>query len=256
MIVIPMAGLSSRFIKAGYDLPKYMLDLHGRPVFDYALASFRAQFEHLPFLIVCRESQDTPRFVRERCAVLGIRDVEVAVLAAPTSGQGETVLRGLEATGVSDPTPVTIFNIDSFRPGFRFPEGRPDGPSFLEVFRGAGDHWSFVEPAVEDAGRDSGGVQRVIEKSRISDLCCTGLYHFRNAGDFRHAYAAEREMPSQKLTETYIAPIYNQLIARGDPVRFRVVDLGALEFCGVPTEYDACRANPNLGSKLFMETLS
>ncbi|EDP5628571.1 capsular biosynthesis protein, partial [Campylobacter jejuni] len=27
IIIFPMAGLSSRFTKAGYDKPKYMLDL-------------------------------------------------------------------------------------------------------------------------------------------------------------------------------------------------------------------------------------
>ncbi|EGR2739468.1 capsular biosynthesis protein, partial [Vibrio parahaemolyticus] len=29
MIVIPMAGMSSRFFKAGYDKPKYMLEATG-----------------------------------------------------------------------------------------------------------------------------------------------------------------------------------------------------------------------------------
>ena len=40
MIIIPMAGLSSRFFSDGYKLPKYMLDLHGVPVFDHAFGSF------------------------------------------------------------------------------------------------------------------------------------------------------------------------------------------------------------------------
>jgi len=253
MIVIPMAGLSSRFTKAGYRVPKYMLDLHGRPVFDYALASFRAQFEQAPFMIICRDVQGTPDFVRARCAVLGIKDVELAVLTTPTSGQGETVLLGLDAAGVPDTEPATIFNIDSFRAGFHFPDDRPDGVSFLEVFRGAGDHWSFVEPAPDDATQGAGSARRVIEKIRISDLCCTGLYHFRSAGDYRHAYAKERAAPSQDLSETYIAPMYNQLIARGDTVRFKVIDLAALDFCGVPTEYETCRANPGLVSKLFAD---
>lgn len=248
MIVIPMAGLSSRFTKAGYNLPKYMLDLHDRPVFDYALASFRAQFEQVPFLIICRDIKGTPDFVRERCAVLGIKDVKVAVLTAPTSGQGETVLLGLDVSGVNDAVPITIFNIDSFRPGFRFSDSRP---SFLEVFRGVGEQWSFVEPVPEDANKNIGGAQRVIEKMRISDLCCTGLYHFRSAGNFRYAYEAERVTPSQDLKETYIAPMYNQLITRGEPVSFRVVDIDALAFCGTPAEYDACCADPSLVSKLF-----
>lgn len=253
MIVIPMAGLSSRFTKAGYDVPKYMLDLHGRPVFDYALASFRAQFDTAPFLIICRDVQGTPDFVRDRCAVLGITDVEVSVLTAPTSGQGETVLLGLDTAEICDEEPVTIFNIDSFRSGFQFLDDRPDGPSFLEVFRGEGDHWSFVEPTPEDATQDNGSARRVIEKIRISDLCCTGLYHFHTAGDFRHAYAAERTAPSQDLAETYIAPMYNQLIARGDAVQFKLINLAELDFCGVPAEYDACRTNPSLVSKLFGE---
>ncbi|EDP5982441.1 capsular biosynthesis protein, partial [Campylobacter jejuni] len=37
IIIFPMAGLSSRFTKAGYDKPKYMLDLKGNSVFFHAV---------------------------------------------------------------------------------------------------------------------------------------------------------------------------------------------------------------------------
>ena len=40
MIVIPMAGLSQPFTRAGYDRPKYMLEAHGRTLFDQAVLSF------------------------------------------------------------------------------------------------------------------------------------------------------------------------------------------------------------------------
>lgn len=39
IIIFPMAGLSSRFAKAGYDKPKYMLDLKGNSVFFHAVNS-------------------------------------------------------------------------------------------------------------------------------------------------------------------------------------------------------------------------
>lgn len=45
MIIIPMAGLSSRFFKAGYTKPKYMLDAHGISLFDHAVNSFKAYFK-------------------------------------------------------------------------------------------------------------------------------------------------------------------------------------------------------------------
>lgn len=41
IIIFPMAGLSSRFAKAGYDKPKYMLDLKGNSVFFHAVNSFK-----------------------------------------------------------------------------------------------------------------------------------------------------------------------------------------------------------------------
>ncbi|ECR5117115.1 capsular biosynthesis protein, partial [Salmonella enterica] len=34
MIIIPMAGLSSRFFKAGYTKPKYELKAHDKTLFE------------------------------------------------------------------------------------------------------------------------------------------------------------------------------------------------------------------------------
>jgi hypothetical protein len=80
----------------------------------------------------------------------------------------------------------------------------------LEVFRGPGEGWSFVEPA---PGSDR-KVVRTTEKDRISDLCCTGLYVFRTVSAFRTRWRRSAGRPSSPLSETYIAPIYNQLIAQ------------------------------------------
>ena len=44
MIVIPMAGLSSRFFKASYDIPKYMLTAHDESLFDHSVKSFSQYF--------------------------------------------------------------------------------------------------------------------------------------------------------------------------------------------------------------------
>ena len=44
-IVIPMAGLSSRFTKAGYTLPKYMLYVVDKSLFYLAVRSFEHYFQ-------------------------------------------------------------------------------------------------------------------------------------------------------------------------------------------------------------------
>lgn len=237
MIVLPMAGLSSRFFKAGYTEPKYKLDLDGLPVFDYALRSFAQQFQSEDFLIILRRDYDTEAFVRARLQANGITRVQLVVLDAPTAGQAETVALGLAQANVPLSTPLTIFNIDSFRPGFSMTAAEYDADGYVETFLGQGDAWSFVEP--KEAGAQMGTAARVIEKERISDLCSTGLYYFKSRALFEQAYEAEQKNPSQPLAESYIAPIYNQLIAKGYHVVFRTVPLEDVIFCGVPAEYEA-----------------
>ncbi len=236
MIVIPMAGLSRRFTEAGYDKPKYMLPLAGGTVFTAAVASFESLFGDTPFLFVARDVADTAGFLERQSAGLGIADARVAMLDGPTAGQAETVEFGLAQVGVDDDEPLTIFNIDTFRPGFGFPAApwfaRSDG--YLEVFHGAGANWSYVGPA---EGTDEPRVARTTEKQPISDLCCDGLYHFVRAADFREALARERRAPS--LPELYVAPLYNHLIAAGRRIHYEIVPPGAITFCGVPAEYEA-----------------
>lgn len=235
MIVIPMAGDSRRFALAGYREAKHRLMLGGRSVFEHAVGSFSASFQALPFLFVIRAGAAT--FVAEACARLGVGRPRIVELDAPTAGQAQTVALGLDRADIGDETALTIFNIDTFRPGFVFPDAdwAADSDGWLEVFRGTGANWSYVRPAPGLEPR----VIETAEKRPISDLCCTGLYHFRRAGDFRAALARERAAPS--MAELYVAPLYNHLITDGRRIHYRLIDREAVVFCGVPEEYKALR---------------
>lgn len=239
MIVVPMAGLSRRFTEAGYTVPKYMLPAHGQTLFDHAVGSFTALFDTKSFLFICRDVAETPDFVDASCRKLGIVSHQCVVLDGPTAGQAETVAIGLDRSNASGDVPVTIFNIDTFRPGYTYPaELAADG--YLEVFRGEGENWSYVRPAADGSGR----VLETTEKVPISDLCCTGLYHFRSADLYLSAFREFAAGESQKLglTELYVAPMYNQLIRAGADIRYHLISSSAVIFCGVPAEYDVFRA--------------
>ena len=113
--------------------------------------------------------------------------------------------------------------------------GLPVGcAGWLEVFLGSGDNWSFVRPADEPHI-----AAETAEKNAISDLCCTGLYHFASGALFIEALAAERKSPA--APELYIAPIYNHLIKRGHKIGYGLIETQDVTFCGVPAEYaDSC----------------
>ena len=237
MIVIPMAGLSSRFAKAGYDRPKYMLPLAGKTVFWHSLMSFVRYFSSEKFLFVARDVQNTADFLENEIRNLGIVDYEIIFLDKPTSGQAETVEIGLKKSANFDGENLTVFNIDSFRRGFSYPKAEwfQKSCGYLEVFRGEGANWSYVEPVL---GADTPMVKRTAEKEPISDLCSNGLYYFAKAEYFLEALMLERKTKTRASGELYIAPLYNYLLEKGLNINYYLINKDETVFCGVPTEYE------------------
>ena len=62
-IIIPMAGLSSRFTKSGYTLPKYMLYVGNKSLFRLAVESFEKYFKLSRFTFICRDVYCTKKFI-------------------------------------------------------------------------------------------------------------------------------------------------------------------------------------------------
>jgi bifunctional N-acetylglucosamine-1-phosphate-uridyltransferase/glucosamine-1-phosphate-acetyltransferase GlmU-like protein len=245
MIVIPMAGLSSRFKKAGYKLPKYMLEAHGKTLFTHSVESFKAYFSSEKFLFIALDVLDTKRFIEQECQKMGIADFETVILPEPTRGQAETVFLGLQQLGLIQDEHILIFNIDTFRPGFTWPKEFDiksiDG--YLETFIGSGKNWSNIEPK----NNDDYTVKRTAEKQEISEYCCTGLYYFNSFKEYSKLYStySKQNLDEIDAGEYYIAPMYNLMINEGADIRYSVVDKDDVIFCGVPDEYRRfLNANP------------
>jgi hypothetical protein len=241
MIVIPMAGRSQRFTKAGYDKPKYMLMAGGQSVFAHVLRSFEFYFQTEKFLFICRDILGTKAFIETEASRLGIKNVQIVILEKPTQGQAETVVLGLQQAGVDAAEPITIFNIDTLRPNFIYPadEFMHSIDGYLEVFKGQGDSWSFARTI----SPTDLTVVETAEKKRISDLCSTGLYYFARVELFMCAFDLQKTLPASTWqgAELYIAPLYNQLIQAN--YRIKAVEIASAEIipCGTPDEYESLR---------------
>ena len=234
-IVIPMAGLSSRFTKAGYTLPKYMLYAGGKSLFAHAVDSFNQYFKTTKFVFIARDVFDTKTFIAEECKLLGIEDFEIVMLQAPTKGQAETVLMGIKGANIHDDEPILIFNIDTFRPGFKFPARLSQWDGYLECFVGDGANWSYAK--TEDGSSETKVIETA-EKREISNFCSTGIYYFKTVSDFLFAYNENEIHPIGGLKELYVAPLYNILIAAGKNIGVEIIKRNEVVFCGVPQEYE------------------
>lgn len=234
MIMIPMAGMSSRFFNAGYSKPKYMLEAKGKTLFEHSVLSFEKYFKDELFVFVIRDVYETKKFVIDQVKKLGIKDFKIICLDVETKGQAETVFLGLDS--VDDNESLTIFNIDTFRPEFSYPELSSKEDGYLEVFQGSGDNWSFVLPENEESTL----LVETAEKRPISDLCCTGLYYFNKVSDFKLSYNDYLNKPKElwEKGELYVAPLYNFLIKNGKSIHYHKIERDEVIFCGTPDEYD------------------
>jgi UDP-N-acetylglucosamine diphosphorylase / glucose-1-phosphate thymidylyltransferase / UDP-N-acetylgalactosamine diphosphorylase / glucosamine-1-phosphate N-acetyltransferase / galactosamine-1-phosphate N-acetyltransferase len=205
-----MAGHGRRFADAGFDVPKPLIEVGGRPMYSWATDSIPSSLVDRLVFVALDEHLDGFGLREDIARRYGTRDVEVVGLAEVTQGQACTVLAARE---VLDPdAPLIIYNADTacrtdLERTLRAPGPGPDG--VIGVFEADGDHWSFARTD------ESGRVLETAEKRRISPWATTGLYHFARAGAFLDAADAMVRAGARVGGEYYVAPLYNELIARG-----------------------------------------
>ena len=235
MFVIPMAGLSARFFSAGFSEPKYKLKANGKTLFALSVESFRAYFKSDHFVFIVRADYDTPAFVKREVESLGIRSYDIIVIEIETKGQAETVALGLTQLKNFQDHPIYIFNIDTFRPGYEKPKFPLTVDGYLETFIGNGPNWSNIEPVRADSDQ----VKRTSEKQEISKYCCTGLYYWSSGTLYLNTYQKYSAIENKHLQggEYYVAPMYNLAISSGADIRYTIIPVNEVIFCGTPGEY-------------------
>lgn len=228
--VITMAGLGLRFRRAGYDCPKYMIEVKGKTLFEWSMDSLKGYREHISRYIFLALAQDgAADFILQKCRQWGIFDPILVELSEPTDGQATTCMRAMPYCSPRDA--LLVYNINTYvEPDqMRYEEIAGDG--HIPCFFGTGDHWSFVK--LNEAGK----AVEVREKSRISKYCSLGAYYFSSAELYQRLY---REYYGQgtpgELQEKYIAPLYNLMIEKGMEVTVSTIDPGKVHVLGTPKE--------------------
>ncbi|HEY8024166.1 MAG TPA: glycosyltransferase family 2 protein [Burkholderiaceae bacterium] len=228
--VITMAGMGSRFRKAGFDLPKYMIETCGKSLFEWSLTGLLDLKRNGDrFVFIARAEDNARDFIGVRCAAMGIENFQVVEIDAPTDGQATTATLAL-ATIPAD-QPMAIFNIDTGLVPGALRRADATGEGWIPCFRAPGEGWSFCRA---DAG---GRVLEVREKSRISEFATIGFYWFSSAALFGNSYANYYAVAGrEEKGERYVAPLYNEIILAGGLVTLSEVAMSAVIPLGTPEE--------------------
>lgn len=231
-LVITMAGLGSRFKKAGYCVPKYMIPAKGKTLFEWSLASL-SDFNTVDseYIFIVRSEDHSSKFIDEKCKNLGIHKHHVMEIDYLTSGQAETALL---AGKVWDPdSELLIYNIDTYVEEGLLRIQDICGDGFIPCFTAPGKQWSFVR--LDDTGR----AVEVREKKRISDNCTLGAYYFKSCRLYEELYRSYYNGENHlECGERYVAPLYNYMISQGKEVRISSIPASGIHVLGTPEELE------------------
>lgn len=236
--IITMAGLGTRFRKAGYDCPKYMIEAKGKTLFDWSMDSLIGYNRNVSkYIFVMRKEDDSEEFIREHMAGYGISDIDIVDIDRMTDGQATTCMLAIPRCNPGEE--ILVYNIDTYVEPYEMKYEDISGDGHIPCFHADGDHWSFVK-------LDEGGnATEVREKERISDNCTLGAYYFKSAGLYKKLYDEYYADGSRmEKNEKYIAPLYNFMIEKGMKVTISIVDAKKVHVLGTPEELNAFKATP------------
>lgn len=227
-LIVPAAGRGRRFHDAGYVVPKPLIRVNGATIINRAISPLRC--ERITEVVVIASSE----------AVEGIRNTlprvpPLRVITSQGLNQGP-LIDALADTSLFTSEPVVfaacdvMLNVDMDY--FLDYCGERSG---LILMPATGPKWSYAELGWNHR------VLRVAEKEEISDFATVAVYYFANGIEFLRAATEEIASGRTVNGEYYIAPVYNNLIARDLPVYGWVIDSRRFTSLGTPEEVEvAC----------------
>ena len=229
-IIITMAGLGSRFRKAGYNCPKYMIEARGKTLFEWSMDSLIGYNNYAAkYVFVVRKEDNTEDFIKEKMLKYGIDNVGVVGIDYLTDGQATTCMLALPHC--DEDKAIMVYNIDTYVEPNEMKYEDISGDGHIPCFHADGDHWSFAK--LDEKGK----VTEVREKVRISNNCTLGAYYFSSAKLYKDLYEEYYKDDSKmEKNEKYIAPLYNYMIEKGMPVTISIVDAEKVHVLGTPEE--------------------
>ena len=224
-ILIPMAGLGSRFARLGYDMPKPLIDIVGKPMIQRVVESLKIDGKYI--FVVQKMHEDVYGISKTLREI--VPDCEIVYLDQHTQGAASTTLLAKEY--IDNDKPLIIANSDQIvdwnSEEFLSLLNSEGVDGVISTFESDEDKWSYVKVR-------SGRVVAVAEKLVISNEASVGIYGWKHGKDY--VEFAER-MISQGIKtngEFYICPVYNQAIFNGRNIK----SLAVSKMNGVGTPED------------------
>jgi len=207
-IVIPMAGLGSRFAQSGYKKPKPLIDLFDKTMIENVIDNLNIRGRY--FFIVQEDhvaKYQIDKILKNAmpgCNVIPINGISDG--AASTCLFAKKFINNLDPLIIANSDQIVDWDSNSF---IETLEKDIDG--IIATFKSNDPKWSFIKIENEK-------IVKVAEKNVISSDANVGIYGWKKGSDYVK-YA--EQMISKKIKtngEYYVSPVYNEAIDEGKKI--------------------------------------
>jgi HAD superfamily hydrolase (TIGR01509 family) len=215
-VVIPMAGLGSRFVKEGYTLPKPLIEvINDKPMIQVVLESLGIRANYI--YLVNKEHYE--KYSLKYLLNLLTPNCKIIQVEGVTEGAACTTLLAKKLIDSSEE--LIIINSDQYiewdNNRFFYIMNNTDTDAAILTFEASDPKWSYAK--VED-----GFVVEVAEKRPISNLATVGCYYWKYGSDYVK-YAEQMIKKDIRVNnEFYVCPVFNEAIQDGKRVKTFNVD--------------------------------
>lgn len=226
---MPMGGKGSRFSNCGYEFPKPLLKINGKPFFYWASQSILRDIEVMDLtFVVLKEHIDKYNIDRE------IKDFYpnaiINVIPEVLNGVVLTCIEGIK--NIEDDEPIVFNDCDHIFRSMEFKsfaeKGFNDGiDGGLLTFNSKSPKYSYLKLD------ENKNVINTVEKKVISNKAICGCYYFKNKYIFDESVNVYLKECAYK--ELYLSGVYNTMVDSGKVVKSFKTDFH-VPF-GVPEEY-------------------
>ena len=211
-LVIPAAGLGSRFRAIGIDTPKPLIPVLDIPMIGWVIANFQLTPQDEIWIITRKDDQIPTKMETFVSKIKNV--IHFVELDELTDGAATTLQYALDQ--IPDAEAVLSANSDQFVSSdvSQFIESVRSGNSDGQILtmNATDSKWSYVE-------RDSDGeVINVVEKVAVSDEATVGVYGWKSAMIAKNAINAMKDDGLKVNGEFYVAPSYTYLLKQGGKI--------------------------------------
>lgn len=232
-VIMPMGGGGTRFGNQGFEVPKPLIEIYGKPFFYWATQSLvkNIEIESLTF-VVLKEHIDNFAIDQKIREFYPFAKINVIPKVLP--GAVLTCKAGL--ANIENNQPIIFNDCDhlflckSFYEFCRNCEFETIDGGLL-TFKSRDPKFSFV------AYDENGYVSRTIEKQVISEDAICGAYYFKNKQIFETA--VEIYLENCSYNEFFVSGVYNVMAEQGQKIKNFNVDKH-VSF-GTPEEFEEAK---------------